>query len=809
MKILPLASLMVFLSGQAIEAAFPPLKLELVCEKQIDSPVAMVSPADGSGRMFVVDQRGKIRIFRNGMLEPGLFLDLGPKLVSERAGFDERGLLGLAFHPGFADSGSPGHRRFYVFYIAPSPNAPGTTSDPVDSREVIAEYQVSAGNADLADAASERVLLAFDKPQFNHNGGGLEFGPDGFLYFSVGDGGSSNDNNAGHTGGSTSRPTNALGNAQDLTKWNGKIHRIDPLGNNGSTGEYGIPAENPFASSPNGERPEIFAYGLRNPWRFSFDSRAGGTNRLFCADVGQGQVEEIDLIVNGGNYGWRNKEGTFFPSFSSGAPALGGNVVDPISQYAHPGVVIGSPALPEYGISVTGGYVYRGSAIPALAGKYVFADWSQSFGTPRGRMLGLEETTPGVFSLSSLDILGGNPTQHYIQGFGQDEGGELFVLARTTLAPSAPNPGTGLPSGKIYKIVPLPATQNITLTTGKDNTIYEEVTGNSNGSGVWIFAGAINNNPGPNRRALISFNLGTVPAGGTVATASLTLKMDKTIAGAFPFSLHSMLKDWGEGTANAAANEGDGVAAGSGDATWLKPFFGQPAVWDAPGGDFSLAKSASTAVNGDANYSWVSPQLAYDLNAWLASPDSNYGWLLKADDEDTFPTAKRFASFQAVLATSRPKLAITYVPAPVPSRRRAWELAHYFIGEYINDATDTDGDGIDDGIEYAWGFSPKAAQPMSAGLSVDYSGLASGNAMEITFRRDPLATDLTYELQVSGDLDQWTTVATSAGGVDPSGSGYLSESVIAGQEPYRAVLATDVPPPEKTKRFVRLKVTRN
>ena len=807
MNIRSIQPLLLLLLGLTAEGAFPPLKLELVCEKQINSPVAMVSPGDGSGRMFVVDQRGKIRIFRNGMLEPGVFLDLGSKLVPERAGFDERGLLGLAFHPGYSNPVSPGHRRFYVFYITPSPNAPGTTSDPVDSREVIAEYQVSNGNPDLADPVSERVLLSFDKPQFNHNGGGLEFGSDGLLYFSVGDGGSSNDNNAGHTGGSTARPTNALGNAQDLTKWNGKIHRIDPLGNNGSTGQYGIPAGNPFAASPNGERPEIFAYGLRNPWRFSFDSRAGGTNRLFCADVGQGQVEEIDLIVSGGNYGWRNKEGTFFPSFSVNAPTLGGTVVDPIAQYAHPGVVIGAPALPEYGISVTGGYVYRGSAIPSLVGKYVFADWSQSFGTPSGRMLGLEETSPGVFSLSSLDILGGNPTNRYIQGFGQDETGELYVLTKTSQAVTAPDPNTGLPSGAIFKIVPVPPTQNLTLTTGKDNTIYEEATDNSNGAGAWIFAGAIANGDGPNRRALVSFNLSMIPAGATVTNATLTLKMDKTIAAAYSFSLHKLLVDWGEGTANATANEGAGVAASNTDATWLKPFFGQATTWDTPGGDFDIAKSATTSVNLDANYTWSAPQMAYDVNTWLAAPTTNFGWLLKADDEALFPTAKRFASFQATLSSTRPKLALTYVPATVPSHRRSWELANYYVGEYINDSTDTDGDGIDDGIEYAWGFSPKARNPMTDGLSVDYSGLAAGNPVQITFRRDPLATDLTYQLQVCSDLESWNTITSSVGGAAPSGTGYVSEQTISGQSPFRAVLVTDSAPPA-AKRFVRLKVSR-
>ena len=863
------------MSPLAAQATFPQLKLELVCENQLFAPVAMVSPLDGSGRMLISEQRGKIRIFRNGMLEPAIFLDLSAKVCTERAVYDERGLLGLAFHPGFSNSASPGYRRFYVFYVANSPLAPGTTAAPVDSREVLAEYQVSATNPDVADPGTERILLTFDKPQFNHAGGGLEFGPDGFLYFTVGDGGSSQDNFAGHTGGATTRPANALGNAQDLTKLLGKMHRIDPLGSNGPGGQYGIPVDNPFATSPNGERPEIFAYGLRNTWRFSFDSRTGGTNRLFAADVGQGEVEEIDIITNGGNYGWRNKEGTFVPTFSTGAPPIVGPVIDPILQYAHPGVIKGSPPLPQYGISVTGGYVYRGSAIPGLVGKYVFGDYSQITTTPSGPMLGMEETSPGVFALSFLNILGGNPIGRYIYGFGQDQNGELYVLTARTRSPSAPDPATGLPSGAIFKIVPVPATTLVTLNASKDNTIYQE-SENSNGAGAWFFAGATDiGNNGALRRGLLAFDLSGIPVGATAASATLTLKMDRTVAAAYAFSLHKLLADWGEGTANADVQEGTGAAASATDATWLKPFFGQSPAWATPGGDFSATKSATTSVNAQANYSWAAPQMAYDLNGWLAAPSTHFGWLLNADVESSVkmaagtaseltitvspdtdglvddmtvrgtgigltakiatggintatnvvtltvpnsdavsgsayfavPSAKRFASRQATLAASRPKLAVAYVPAPVLSHRRAWEVANYFIGEFISDTRDTDLDGIADGIEYAWGFAPKVKNSLTDGLTANYSGLASGNPVIVTFRRDPLATDLTYELQASSDLATWTTLAQSVGGATPTGTGYVSESVISGQSPYRNVVVSDATP-VGSKRLFRLRVTR-
>lgn len=878
------ATALVLLAPAPVEAAFPQIKLEPVIVGQIHSPVAMVHAGDGSGRMFIADQRGSIRIFRDGVLQPGVFLDLSPKLVLERAGFDERGLLGLAFHPGYANPAAPGFRRFYVFYSAPAPNAPGTATSPVDCRTVIAEFKVSATDPNAADPASERVLLSFDKPQFNHNGGGLVFGPDGMLYFSAGDGGSSNDNNFGHTGGGGNpRPTNARGNAQDLTNFMGKIHRIDPLGTNGPGGQYGIPASNPFATNPAGERPEIYAHGLRNCWRFSFDSLPGGTNELFAADVGQGQVEEINLVTLGGNYGWRNKEGAFVPGFSLDAPAMLVPDTHPIAQYAHPGIDIGSPALPQYGLSVTGGHVYRGAALPGLTGKYVFADWSQSFTEPSGRMLGMEQTSPGTWAISDLDVLDGNPISQFIQGFGQDADGELYVLTKTATGVSDPDPKSGLPSGVILKIVPVPPTTSVTLTASKDNSVYQE--GDlSNGAGSWIFAGATD--PGKNdaalRRALIGFNLSTIPAGSTIASAAVTLDMDRTISPASAFSLHPLLGDWGEGTANPSAQEGDGTTASPDDATWLKPFFGQPATWTEPGGDFVPESSATTIVNTAASvaqgiYTWTSPRLAHDVNGWLADSAANFGWMLKADVESVIkaggtgatgqftvtlpdtaelrdgmvafgtgiagtakiaaggikpdtnvvtltaantsivsgkiifgaPSAKRFHSRASATAASRPRLLLNYVPPPPPpaTRREAWEQESFLTGQFISDGNDTDGDGIEDGVEYAWGFDPRERHAVEDGLKVDASGVTAATPLTITFRRDPRATDLTYRLQAASDLGTWTDLAVSAAGDPPTGPGFVSESEIPDESPIRSVLVRD-PVPGENIRFVRLKVER-
>ena len=845
----------------------------------------MVHAGDATGRMFIVEQRGAIRIFRNGVLQPGNFLDIGRKLVLERTGFDERGLLGLAFHPGYGVAASPGFGKFYVFYIAPSPNAPGPAANPVDSQTIVSEFKVSSTNPDVADPDSERILLSFDKPQFNHAGGGMEFGPDGLLYFTVGDGGSSNDNNVGHTGGGPNpRPTNGKGNAQDLTKLLGKMHRIDPLGTNGPGGQYGIPATNPFATSPNGERPEIYAYGLRNCWRFSFDKRPGGTNQLFGADVGQGSVEEINLITLGGNYGWRNREGTFVPSFSVDAPALAVPPIDPIAQYAHPGVIIGNPPLPQLGLSVTGGYIYRGSAIPALSGKYIFGDWSQNpvltpapaTPTAKGVMLGLEETAPGVWALSQLDILGGNPINLYIQGFGEDAQGELYVLTKLTQPVTAVDPATGLPTGVILKLVPVPATTALVLTASRDTTLYQE-SAVGNGAGEWIFAGATepSKNDAAMRRALLGWNLSTVPAGAVIASASVSLRMDRTISPSYSFSLHKMLANWGEGSANAGSQEGDGSPASATDATWLKPFFGQAGLWTTPGGDFSGAGSASLGVNASAAYTWNSPGLAADVNAWLANPDTNFGWVLKADigsarktgtgtsgqpsitvsdtndlvagmiisgngigpgakiaaggiDSATniltltapnasavsgnlyfgAPSAKRFASRTSATTANRPRLNLAYVPAPPPptSRRKLWEQQRYLIGQFIDDSLDLDADGIGDGVEYAWGFPPRVYNDLSSGFVVDASKVSASNEITINFRRDPLATDLTYALQTGSNLVDWTTLVTSTAGGVPAGTGFVSEAVT--DAPFLNVTVKHTVVPGSSKQLYRLKVTR-
>ena len=453
-------------------AAFPSVHLKPVVLKQIHSPTTITHAGDGSGRLFVCDQPGRILIVKGGMMLPVPFLDIRDRMVISTTGYSERGLLGLAFHPGFDDPLSPGYGKFYVNYnknyIAGSDPAPPVADHTPNCTTVIAEFSVSPAVPDIALPASERRMMLFPQPQSNHNGGQVEFGPDGFLYIGSGDGGSSDDNAAGHTGGTaaSSRPTAGLGNSQDKTTTLGKILRISPLDPDG-TGPltYSIPADNPFTGDPTpGVKKEIYAYGLRNPWRFSFDWRPGGTNRLFCGDVGQGRIEEINLISKGGNYGWRYLEGTEFPSFSSGAslnpmPNPGGTLIGPIAMYAHPGVNT-TPALPQLGVSVAGGSVYRGNAIPAMQGKYVFGDYGSNVSASDGRIMGLEETTPGSGSFTLTQaiplISRANPvTGQRILVLGEDEAGEIYFGMKT-------NSGVlqldgGLPAGGLFKFMPTSA----------------------------------------------------------------------------------------------------------------------------------------------------------------------------------------------------------------------------------------------------------------------------------------------------------------------------------------------------------------
>lgn len=603
-------------------SAFPTLKLHPVALKQIHAPTNLVPSPDGSGRTFICDQPGKIHILKNGMILPLPFLDVGGKMVPITTSYTERGLLGMAFHPGYADPQSPGYRKFYLNYSAPAATPTLNPSTPQNHVSVISEFQVSVSNPDLADPLSERIVLTTGRPQSNHNGGQLEFGSDGFLYFGSGDGGSADDNNAGHTGGSATnpRPNGILGNGQDRRTLLGKILRIDPLDPDGvGPLTYTTPQGNPFVGQiqdfTNGAldgpmRGEIYAYGLRNPWRFCFDKRPGGSGRLFCGDVGQGKVEEINLVTSGGNYGWRYREGTFdFDPLMVTNQVAPASSIDPVAQYSHPSTVIGNPALPQLGVSITGGFVYRGAAIPALVGKYLFGDYGSTGSGNQGRFMGLEETDPGSFTLTTaVPMVGGNPIAQRLLTFGEDAAGEIHVGTKTNIGPLELD--NGFPAGGIYRVV--------------------------------------------------------------------------------------------------------------------------AADFQAP-----------------------------PYQAWLT----------------------------------------TFFPALLP-------------GQYLDPEGDTDGDGIGNQIEYAYGFSPQVG---NAGAETLFSATSSPGPngsvdFTVTFRRSPAATDLTYQLQTSADLANWSTIATSTGGNPAEGGNggtVLSDTEIAGQAPQRLVTVTcNLPQPAGARHFTRLHTSR-
>lgn len=399
------------------------------------SPTALVQLPGKSGKRLIADQVGTVHVLTSeGELKDELFLDLRDRMVELNEGFDERGLLGLALHPNFK-----ANRRLFVYYSAPLRDS---APDGWNHTSHVSEFKVYKDDRDQVNPASERILLRVDQPQFNHDGGTITFGPDGYLYIPLGDGGKANDTGKGHP---------AKGNGQDITTLLGSILRIDVDGDK----PYGIPSDNPFVGRTG--KDEIYAYGLRNPWGIAFDP-AGG-HRLFAADVGQNSFEEVNIIEKGGNYGWHIREGfhCFDPDQPNKAPAdcpdVGANgepLIDPILEYKNRKTHSDDPEA--FGISVVGGHVYRGEAISALQGKYVFADWSRNWGSPQGVLLAASQSDADSGKPWRVERLGlkGHPNgelDSYIVSFAQDRAGEIYVMT---------NDRNGLygKNGKVYKLVP-------------------------------------------------------------------------------------------------------------------------------------------------------------------------------------------------------------------------------------------------------------------------------------------------------------------------------------------------------------------
>ena len=409
----------------------PIVKGDAVIELQtiatgLNQPNYLTHAGDGSGRQFLIERNGPVRVVNGGVLNPTPFLDVSSRVVLQ----GEAGLLGLAFHPGYANPTDPGFGKFYTYT---SEEATGTPDFPVPNggtnhHSVITEWTVSSTNPQVADPASRREVLRIAQPQSNHNGGAIAFSPtDGRLYIALGDGGGANDVGSGHT------PD--IGNGQDGTNVLGDILRINPLAPSATpgssdlvsaNGNYRVPIDNPFlGASPNVD--EIFATGFRNPYRMSFDVANG---QLVVGDVGQANIEEVDLVNSGGNYGWNEKEGTFLFDPSTGGvsvdPSPDPDLIDPVLQYDH-----------DEGNSIIGGFVYRGTALPELTGDYIFGDLS-------GRLFVGDLTTGEIeeliIGLDDRDFAGS------LIGFGEDEQNELYVLSGDTvfrIVPAAvPEPGS-------------------------------------------------------------------------------------------------------------------------------------------------------------------------------------------------------------------------------------------------------------------------------------------------------------------------------------------------------------------------------
>ncbi|MFO7966155.1 MAG: PQQ-dependent sugar dehydrogenase [Archaeoglobaceae archaeon] len=394
---------------------FDEVSLNMVADG-LTAPVSMAYPEDGD-RLFIVDQIGKVWVMDNGEIGDDPFLDISDKIVGLNQGYDERGLMDIAFHPNYGENG-----RVYVYYSAPlREEAP----DDWDHTSHLSEFTVSENGE--VDTNSESILLRVDEPQSNHNGGQLLFGPDGYLYISLGDGGGAYDQGIGHPPG---------GNAQNLTTLLGSILRIDVDGGN----PYGVPQDNPFVGEEG--RDEIYAYGFRNPYRMSMDS----SGRLFVADAGQELFEEVSIVEEGMNYGWNLKEGEHYfdpdnpenpPETGPDEGPYGRDLVDPIIEYRHP----------ESGVSVVvGGHVYEGDALTSYQGAYIFGDWSFSFSQPEGKLF---FATPEDWELKDLPLKDrtDGEIEEFILGFGEDSQGEVYVLTSGTSGPTGD-------TGKVYKIVP-------------------------------------------------------------------------------------------------------------------------------------------------------------------------------------------------------------------------------------------------------------------------------------------------------------------------------------------------------------------
>ena len=554
-------------SAPTPETSVPPnITLDPVISGLSD-PIFATHAGDGSGRLFIAQQDGQILILNGTTLDSTPFLDISP-IVKTNGG--EQGLLGLAFDPDYDTNG-----YFYVVYSAESSGS-----------NVLARYKVSSGDPDVADSGSGQILLTVAKPagEENHNGGMLAFGPDGYLYYGLGDGGGGGDNHG------------AIGNGQDLTAMLGKILRLDV-----STVPYTVPPTNPFVGVAGND--EIWAYGVRNPWRFSFDRSTGD---LYIGDVGQDTQEEIDFqaagFAGGANYGWRIREGNlcYNPGSGCGTPSA---YVAPVATYDH-----------NNGCSVTGGYVYRGTAFPGLVGVYLYGDFCN------GNLWGLYKNSSNQWVSKFIMDTGYN-----ISSFAEDEDGELYIVSI---------------GGDVVHITQFPIT-TVTLTSGAalDGHITESSETSIQGGVIDVTnTSLIVGDTAADRqiRAILSFNTSSIPDDAVITYAKLRIKKSSQTGGDPFAALGQLVADIG----NPA-------------------FSGNPSLQST---DFQAAAGANSVAvfSGAPVASWYSAALTQaSLSKLNLTGNSQFRLRFTIDDNDNLANDRvNFISGNA--SANKPELVINY-----------------------------------------------------------------------------------------------------------------------------------------------------
>ena len=384
----------------------------------LEGPVVLTNTGYDD-RLFIAEQSGKIKVYKGSAILSTPFLDLSSTIQSLGTSYDERGLLGLAFHPNYDTNG-----WVFVYYSKAKSGA------GIDHESVLSRFTVTTPvSDDTVDISTEVVILQFDQPASNHNGGAITFGSDGFMYIGTGDGGGQGD------------PDHL---AQDRTNLLGKVLRINVDIGSSTYTNYAIPTDNPYKDHST-YKEEIFAYGFRNPYGLSVDQTTG---KCWTGDVGQNTIEEIDIVENGKNYGWSVKEGENVYDLDHGialATAAGTDVNTFMNGFESPKASYTHSGGTTNGLSVIGGVVYRGATCTELVGKYVFADWTTDWNAPSGKLYYLKEPVPDMYQINQLNPIAIDVGTEFITGFGEDINKELYIITRLSYAP------TGI--GKIYKLV--------------------------------------------------------------------------------------------------------------------------------------------------------------------------------------------------------------------------------------------------------------------------------------------------------------------------------------------------------------------